>query len=306
MGSSKKTTTQKSTTENKLPEYMRRGSQRAVQMATDRTNQAYQGYDGQRIADLSQNEQMGIDMARQNAGAGNEYWDKASSALDRVGSFTDEGVAEQYMNPYMEQVVQPGLRRKNEAFESERAQRKATRGMQGAFGGRGQMWDNKFEQDFQEGQDEFMGAAYGAAYDSAANLHGQEQNRYIDQASAYGNLATAQSAEMRSRIGDLMKSGLTERTRNQADMDFKYLEHLEARDWDVSNLSTLVQTLATVPSESSQETNSTTTEKTKENPMKAVAGIASIAGAAIMTGGAALADPNLWLAAGGIDYKVPE
>lgn len=301
MGKSKTKTKKHQVTKNELPAYMREGSERAVQMATDRTNQQYEAYGGQRIADMSQNEQMGSEMARNEAGRYDQDFQSARDALGRAsGSFTDEGVAEKYMNPYMEQVLAPTRRRQNEAFEAERAQRQQQAGMQGAFGGRNQMWNNKFEQDFQQSQDELTGTAYGAAYESAANLYGAEQDRSIRQAGAYTDLAGQQSQQARTAIRDLMATGLGERTRDQADMDFKYLEHLEARDWDVSNLNTLVQTLGGVPHETSQTMDSTETVEKKANPVKAIAGVAMIAGAAIMTGGAALANPALWSAAGGM------
>ncbi len=295
MGGSKKTTKTKSNTKNILPAYMKYGSQRAVRMATQRTAQDYQGYGGQRIADLSQGEMMGIDQAKRDADIGAEDFASSRSALQRIGSFTDDGVAEQYMNPFIEQVMQPGLRRKNEAFEEERASRKMQRGMTGAFGSRGQMYDTQFEREFQESQDEYMGSMRGAAYSEAAGLHGAEQDRAISESAAYSNLAQTRSAESRNRIYDLMNSGLVERTQEQADLDFKYIEHLEARDWDVDNLSTLVQTLSNVPHETSQKQDSKTIEKTKPNAMKIVAGIAIIA-AGVMTGGAALAP---MVAAGG-------
>jgi hypothetical protein len=94
MGKSKNKTQTSTTQQNQLPAYMRQGSQLAVQTASNRLNTAYEGYGGQRIADLSQNEQMGIDMARSNLGAGDEDYQSARDALGRVGSFTDEGVAE--------------------------------------------------------------------------------------------------------------------------------------------------------------------------------------------------------------------
>ncbi len=289
MGGSKKTTKTKKTTENLLPEYMRAGSERAVRMATDRTNQDYQAYGGQRIADMSENEMMGISRAKREADMGAEDFASSRSALQRLGgSFTDEGVAEQYMNPFIEQVMQPGLRRKNEAFEAERASRQQQRGMTGAFGGRGQMYDTQFERNFQESQDEYMGSMRGAAYSEASGLYGAEQDRALSESAAYSNLATARSAESRNRIYDLMNTGLIERTQEQASLDFKYIEAIEARDWDVNNLSTLVDTLAKVPAETTQKIDSKTVEKTKPNAMKIVAGVAMIA-AGVMTGGAALA-----------------
>lgn len=296
MGSSKTKTTKHQEVKNELPAYMREGSERAIQMATDRTNKQYEAYGGQRIADLSQNEQMGISMARDSIGQGDADFQSARDSLDRAsGSFTDEGVAERYMNPYMEQVLAPTRRRQNEAFEAERARRRSDAGMTGAFGGRQQMWDNKFEQDFQQSQDELTGSAYGAAYESAANLYGQEQDRNLQQASAYSDLATSQASQRRTKIFDLMNSGLVERTRDQADLDFKYIEHLEGRDWDVSNLNTLVQALGGVPHETSQTSDSTETVEKKSDPMKMIAGVAMIA-AGVMTGGAALAP---MVAAGG-------
>jgi len=289
MGKSKKKTETSQTQQNRLPAYMRQGSERAVRMATDRANTAYQAYGGERIASLSDNEQMGVDMARRNTGFGDADFQSARDTLGGIGSFTDEGVAEQYMNPYMEQVVQPGLRRRNEAFEAERARRQQERGMTGAFGGRADMWDNRFESEFQRDTDEYMGSAYGAAYESAAGLHGREMDRNISEAGAYANLATSQSQQNRQQLRDLMATGLTERTRDQADLDFQYLEHLEGRDWDVSNLSTLVQTLASVPSESTIQTDSTTTQTSKPSPLKTISGIGALTAGAIMTGGASLA-----------------
>jgi len=298
MGGSKKTTKTKRKTENLLPAYMREGSQRAVQMATDRTNQDYQAYGGQRIADMSENEQLGIQRAKEGANVGEEDFASARQSLQGIGSFTDEGVAGKYMNPFIEQVMQPGLRRKNEAFEAERASRKQQRGMTSAFGGRGEMYDQTFERGFQESQDEYMGAMRGAAYSEGAALHGQEQDRAINQAGAYTDLAQTKSQESRNRIADLMGSGLVERTREQADLDFKYIEHLENRDWDVNNLSTLVQTLGTVPHESTQKVDEKVTEETKPDAMKMVAGVAMIA-AGVMTGGTALAAFGPALASGG-------
>ena len=84
-----------------------------------------------------------------------------------------------------------------------------------------------------------------------------------------------------------MASGVVERTQKQAEMDFRYIEHIEARDWDVNNLDTLVKTLANVPHDMTKTEKSKTVEKTKPNAMKIVAGVAMIA-AGVMTGGASL------------------
>lgn len=288
MGGSKKTTKSKSKTENKISPWLREGSEHAVRRAREIADRDYTSFSdagGNRIAELNENERMGMNMARDNAGAWEGDFATARAKLDSVGSITDEGALDGYFNPYMDRVVSPALRRKNEAFEAARAERRANRGMSGAFGGRGQMWENKFESDFQRDQDEFMGEAYGRAFDAATSLYNQEMDRRLDTATAYQSLGAEAQNQRRQDMRQLFQSGLVERTRDQADLDFKYLEHLEERDWDVNNLNTLVSTLSAVPHETTQLSESKTTETTKDSPMKTVAGVASMAAGAMMTGG---------------------
>lgn len=285
MGKSKSTQSNKSKL-TRSP-WLTAGSQHAVSRAREIADRDYEAFGGQRIADLSQNEQMGVDMARSNVGMWEGDFQTARDTLGSIGSITDEGALDAYMNPYMDKVVNPALRRKNEAFEAERAARRAKRGMSGAFGGRGQMWDNKFASDFQRDQDEFMGEAYGRAFDKATSLFSQEQDRKLATAGAYQQLGTGAQQQRRADLRDLMTTGLTSRTRDQAEMDFKYLEYLEERDWDVTNLDSLVRTLQAVPHDYEQTSQTTTTESS--SPLKTLAGVGAVVGGAILTGGASLA-----------------
>ncbi len=272
-----KTTTQ---TQNTLPDYMVQGSERAVQMATDRTNQAYEQYGGQRIAGLSENEQRGMEGFRGEQGRYDQDFDKARGALDSVSSFTDEGVAEKYMNPYIEGVLQPMARRRDRAFGESMAELKRTSGMRGAFGGRSRVSESLLEQSNQEGMDDLYASGYGTAFDKATQLHGREQDRQLALSGEYGANAQRQADTNNQALRNLMESGFVDRTVEQSNLDFQYMEHLEERDWDVNNLNTLVQTLAAVPSES----GSTTTQTTKSNPVKTLIGVAAIVGGAIMVG----------------------
>jgi hypothetical protein len=250
---------------------------------------------------MSQNEQMGIDMARSNVGAWEGDFESARDALRSSGrSITDEGALEGYMNPYMEEVLAPQRRRQNEAFEAERASRRAGQGARGAFGGRADLYDNQFESEFQRRQTELTGSAYGAAFDRATGLFGEERQRDIQRGGAFQALGEGAQGQRRADLRDLMQTGLTERTRDQADLDFQYLEHLEERDWDVSNLNTLVQTLAAVPSDITESGESTQTQTTRPSAMQTIAGIGAITAGAIMTGGASLAaGGGFWEGVGG-------
>lgn len=285
MGSSKKTSTSRSET-TRSP-WLTAGSRQAVGMAQGIANRGYTGYGGQRIADVSGNERMGLTGAQNEYGRYDQDFQSARESLKSVGSITDEGALEGYMNPYMEEVLKPQVRRRNRAFDESRSELRRTAGMRGAFGGRQQVMEGQLDQQHQEGMDDMYGSAYGQAFDRATSLFGQEQDRKIRTAGAFGQTAQAEAGINRGAIRDLMATGMTERTRDQADLDFKYLEHLEERDWDVQNLDTLVRTLQSVPHDVTQ--TGTQTETSKDSPMKAIAGIGAIVGGAIMTGGASLA-----------------
>lgn len=276
MGKSKTTTT----TQNNLPDYMVAGSKRAVGMAQDISRRDYAQYGEQRIADLSANEQAGV------AGFGEEYgrydkdFDAAREQLGGITSFTDEGVADKYMNPYIEGVLQPGARRADRAFGSSKAELRRTAGMRNAFGGRQLVAENMLQQQHQERMDDMWAKGYGTAFDKATDLHGKEMDRKRAIAGDYGLNAQRQADTNSMALRNMMESGFVERTVEQSKMDFKYMEHLEERDWDVNNLSTLVNTLAAVPHETSQ----TVTETKKANPVKTLIGVATIAAGAIIIG----------------------
>jgi hypothetical protein len=295
MGRSKKTSTTKRET-TRSP-WLTQGSQQAVGMARDIAGREYSGYGGQRIADLSGNERMGLSAAQNEYGRYDQDFQSARESLGSIKSITDEGALEGYMNPYMEQVLKPQVRRRNRAFDESRSELRRTAGMRGAFGGRQQVMEGQLDQQHQEGMDDMYGSAYGQAFDRATGLFGQEQDRKIQQAGAFSQLAQGEAGVNRNAIRDLMATGITERTRDQADLDFKYLEHIEERDWDVQNLDTLVKTLQSVPHDVTE--TGTTTETSSDSPLKTIAGAGAIIGGAILTGGASLAGgSSMWGAIG--------
>ncbi len=268
----------KTTTKNKLPAYMVAGSERAVGMAQDISQRDYAQYGGQRVADLSPNEQAGIEGFANEQGRYDKDFDAAREQLGSISSFTDEGVREKYMNPYIEGVLQPGARRADRAFGAQKAELKRTAGMRGAFGGRQLVAEGLLTQQHQERMDDMWKSGYGTAFDKATQLHGSEMERKRAIAGDYGVNAQRQADTNSMALRNMMESGFIDRTVDQSKKDFQYMEYLEERDWDVTNLNTLVQTLATVPSESSTETT------TKANPVKTLIGVATIATGAIMIG----------------------
>jgi len=284
MGGSKTTTETNTTQQNQLPSYINQGSQAAVQGGIDRTNQEYENYGGQRIAGLSENEQMGMEGFRNEYGRYDQDFDSARGALDSVTSFTDEGVMEQYMNPYIEGVLQPTARRHDRAFGERSAELRRTSGMRGAFGGRQRVAESLNEQQNQETLDDLWASGYGTAFDKATQLHGREQDRQLALAGEYGANAQREAGTNSQALRNLMESGFIDRTVDQSEKDFQYMEFIEERDWDINNAGQLANILATVPSESTVQTDSTQTTETAANPVKTLIGVAALVGGAIMVG----------------------
>src|SRR5690606_18310235 len=107
--------------------------------------------------------------------------------------------------------------------------------------------------------DDLYGQAYAGAFDRATALFSADQDRKLAQASAFTDIASRQQAANQAALRDLMATGMVGRTRDQAELDFRYLEHLESRDWDINNIGTLVEILQRVPHEYSTTGEQTTT-----------------------------------------------
>ena len=75
------------------------------------------------------------------------------------------------MNPYIEGVLQPGVRRRDRAFNEQKAELNRTAGMRNAFGGRKNVAEDLLNKTNQEGIDDMYASGYGAAFESASRLH---------------------------------------------------------------------------------------------------------------------------------------
>jgi len=105
-------------------------------------------------------------------------------------SFTEAGVAEQYMNPFLRDVLDPQiaeLRRASDIARMEQAGRLTKAGAYG--GGRQAVMEAELERNLLDEISQATGAAYRDAYDRAASLFGTEQERERaaqDAANRYG------------------------------------------------------------------------------------------------------------------------
>ena len=120
-------------------------------------------------------------------------------------SYTDEGVAQQYMNPFLEQMLTPQLaelQRQADRMRIDQAGRLTRAGAYG--GGRQAVMESELNRNLLDEMSQLTGQAYTSAYDRGATQFNNEQQREI----ATQNLANKYGFDVLQRLEEL---GLTQR-----------------------------------------------------------------------------------------------
>ena len=142
-------------------------------------NQDYQNYEGQLTAGTSDLQQQAFDgIAGLSAGPMNQF---------ETSSFTDEGVAEQYMNPYLESSLNPQIAEMERQADITRLENNNALTQAGAFGGSRQaIMNSELDRNTATGIGDLRYTAYADAFDNAQNQYNTEQGLNLN-ASQYNN-----------------------------------------------------------------------------------------------------------------------
>ena len=284
-------TTYGQTVEN-IPKWMSDYTQGLIARANAAAAEPYIPYGGPRIADFSAEEQQAFGLVEENIGAYQPYLERGAGAygggLDRAaniaasadpylqqatGSFADPGVVQQYMDPYIQNVL---------ARQAEESGRQLTEkfipALQGAFtgagqfgsrGGFGSMQDigTRGVREIAEGLQGQQMAALSGAYGEAAQRYEQERGRYGELAKTRGALEEATAARMFEgaegvgRMGEAaQRMGLTDaaamaeigrqtRGMDQASMDLAYQDFREQRDLPFERLGFMSDIVRGLPTQ---------------------------------------------------------
>jgi len=250
-------------------------------MASEIADRPYTPYEEQRFAEASPAEKKAFEMAMgPEAGAWREDVARSREFAERGGqSFLDADI-EAYMSPYIESALDPAARELREESLRTQQRLRGQAGMAEAFGGsRAAILESEASGRHLEAISDLYARGYQSAFESATTMFDKDRvaaRAASDQFRAIG----AEGQQMLSNeMNNLLVTGGMERSLEQQGLDFDYAQFLEARDWDVTNLRTLVDTLQRVPH------GTTTTETTKGGEFQAVLGAAATVGAAYFSGG---------------------
>jgi hypothetical protein len=124
------------------------------------------------------------------------------------GSFTDTGIANKYMNPFMSEILAPQLQALQREGDIKRASLGPTR-MQGGFGARTGLMDQQLNAELMRQKQQATGRAYEKAYETGLGQFNLEQQRMKDIAQMLG-AAGAQERAIEQQGIDALKAQFEE------------------------------------------------------------------------------------------------
>jgi hypothetical protein len=225
------------------PPWVQDAARSAIDRSTVIADREYTPYTGQRVADQSTNERRAGVLAREGNEAAGSYYDRAASELEGMEDYSGEAL-QPYMNPYTDSVLQPQIREANRQYE--RGRSSILNSKASALGGdRAAFEASELERTHRENVSDITGRTYASAFQSAQQAFFQDQDRKTRAAAAWQDLGGDVTRMNTQQIQDLMATGGLDRLLSQADLDFDYQQFIENRDWDVTNLQPLLDSIST-------------------------------------------------------------
>jgi len=230
-----------STSSTKLPGYINANTENIVSKARTIGDTPYQAYTGQRVADFSPDMLTAMERMRTQGVAGEI--DQASGLAGLAGQrASDYGMfqqgVQQYMNPYMQNVVDVERRKAQEAADRQSAQLSGQAAKMGAFGGSGAALQQRaLTRDTAQQLSDIQSQGLNKAYESAANQYNTGITNMLSASGQLGGLGTTRFGQETDLIKNLGTSGDIQRQREQALLDVEYGDFGEKRDYAAKQLA---------------------------------------------------------------------
>ena len=288
-GKSSPAPTEQTVVQSNLPKYFQPYAEDLLKRGQAESKAAYQPYQGQRLANEGQDILDSRNMVRQAAGQGIAGLPQAQAAtmsgLGRAlqgmgyqaGQF-DSAAAQQYMSPYMQQVVDVQKQRAIQDFNQQNANRAAQAVQAGAFGGSRQAVAQAMAgQELSQQLADIQATGQQKAFEQAQGQFERDRAARAD-AERLGlgaaELTASQGAQLANlgrmaREGDVEAARLLEgigkdiQARDQAGLDIAYEDFVRQRDYPREQLQFYSSLLRGIPVQPSTETT-----KFRYNPIK--------------------------------------
>jgi hypothetical protein len=223
-------------TETKLPQWLVDAYTKSIERGYEATSGDYQPYTaGPRIAGFSPQEQQAYNMVSQNVGNYQPYTQAAGNYIaGATQSFTDPGIAAQYMNPYTQNVVAGiGSAAGRNLYENLLPQVNRTFVGGGTFGGsRSAEFTARAVRDANAAALSAQQDALQKGYESGMGQFNTEAGRYLTAAERAQSLGRDVQNMAGIDASALEAAGGAQRGFEQQSLDLLRQDWEDQRDWD--------------------------------------------------------------------------
>lgn len=229
--------TQVTQTQNILPAWYEQFAKDVLSRASAATSGDYIEYDKPRINPFQQEQEQAFDLYKRGMGSYQPYVTAATAATNRaMGSFTDPGVANQYMNPYIQNVISGiGSTAARNLSENILPQLNRTFVGGGTFGGsRSAEFMRRAVRDTQSAALGKQMEAMSDAYKSGADLYGAEAGRAMEGAKQYSGLGESEQQQRFRELAGLESIGQKKQELGQRSADLRYEDFQRQRDFPLT------------------------------------------------------------------------
>ena len=305
-GRSRPQPTEQTVVQSNLPKYVQPYFERLLQRSEAESKRDYEGFPGQRLADTGQDVIQSRARVRDLASRGIQGQPTAQAATTagigraaqtfdfRPQMFTDAGIAQQYMSPFMQNVVDVEKAQAVLDFDRARAARDQQAIQAGAFGGsRSAVAEALAGEELRDRLAQIQATGQQKAFEQAQTQF--ERDRAAREAGERLGISAAESATQqaaqlaalgdKARAGDVQAAqlleqiGKDEQAARQAGLDLSYEDFVRQRDFPRESLTFLSSILRGVPVQPSTETQ----KFTQYNPVRDILGT-GIAGLGLYKG----------------------
>lgn len=231
--------TQTTQTQVILPQWYEDYAKRLLGRAEAATTGDYIQYDKPRIAPFQNEQERAFDLYSQGMGSYQPYLNAATTATNRaMGSFTDPGVANRYMNPYIQNVVSGiGSTAARNLSENILPQLNRTFVGGGTFGGsRSAEFMRRAVRDTQSQALSKQMEAMADAYKSGVDLYGAEAGRALEGAQRYASLGETEQNQRLRELTGLESIGAKRQELAQKSADLRYEDFQRQRDFPLEQV----------------------------------------------------------------------
>jgi hypothetical protein len=245
--------------EQVLPEWYTQYAKDVLSKATAATSQPYSAYGAPRVAGFQPEQEQAFSGFQQSMGSYQPYLQSAFQGLQKgTGSFNAPGVAQQYMNPYTQNVVAGiGSAAGRNLYENLLPQVNRTFVGGGTFGGsRSGEFTARAVRDANAAALSEQNKAMREGYESGMGQFNTEANRFVTASPYMASLGNQMQTQRNLDLAGLEQIGLQRQQLGQRSADLSYQDFMNQRDYPYEQ----VQRLASIGGQpSAQGTGSTST-----------------------------------------------